>query len=137
MGLILDSSILISGERRGQTLKEVIDRVRFACGDVESALSTISVIELSHGIYRAKADLDRLRRRLFVEEVCRDMVIHPVTLAIAQLAGQIEGEEAAKGITIAIDDLIIGATALHFGFDVATLNLKQFRLIPGLKTVSL
>lgn len=137
MGLILDSSILISGERRGQTSKQVIDQVRLACGDVECALSAITVIELTHGIYRAKADVDRLRRCAFVEELCRDMIVHPVSLEIAQLAGRIEGEQAARGITIALADLVIGATALHFGFDVATLNVKHFRLIPGLKTVSL
>jgi len=35
------------------------------------------------------------------------------------------------------EDLIIGATALHFGFDVATLNAKHFQLIPGLNVVML
>jgi len=32
---------------------------------------------------------------------------------------------------------MIGATALHLGFDVATLNVKHFRVIPGLKSVIL
>ena len=63
--------------------------------------------------------------------------MHPVSLPIAQLAGRIEGEQAAKGISIAMEDLLIGATALHLGFDVATLNVKHFSLIPGLKTVAL
>jgi predicted nucleic acid-binding protein len=58
-------------------------------------------------------------------------------LAIAQLAGRIEGEQAAEGINIAFEDLIVGATALHLGFDVATLNVKHFRLIPGLKIIAL
>ncbi len=29
-------------------------------------------------------------------------------------------------------DLLIGATALHLGYEVATLNLRDFRRIPGL-----
>jgi predicted nucleic acid-binding protein len=49
---------------------------------------------------------------------------------------KIEGEQAAQGIAIAFEDLVIGATALHFGFDVATLNVKHFKLIPGLKIVT-
>lgn len=65
------------------------------------------------------------------------MIVHPVSLAIAQLAGRIEGEQAAKGISIAVEDLIIGATALHLGFDVATLNVRHFQSIPGLKLVAL
>jgi predicted nucleic acid-binding protein len=137
VGLILDSSVLIAGERRGETVKQGIVRLRSACGDAESAISVISVIELTHGIYRARTDADRMRRRTFVEELCRDLIVHPVSLDIARLAGRIEGEQAARGISIAIDDLVIGATALHLGFDVATLNVKHFNRIPGLKTVTL
>jgi predicted nucleic acid-binding protein len=137
MGLILDSSILIAGERRGETVKQVIERVRAARGDEESALSAVSIIELTHGIYRAKTDADRVRRRAFVEELCRDMIVHPLSLAIAQLAGRIEGEQAAKGVSIAVEDLVIGATALHLGFDVATLNVRHFQQIPGLNVVSI
>jgi predicted nucleic acid-binding protein len=51
--------------------------------------------------------------------------------------GSIEGEQAAKGISIAVQDLIIGATALHLGFDVVTLNAKHFEAIPGLNVVAL
>jgi predicted nucleic acid-binding protein len=137
MGLILDSSVLIAGERRGETVKQVIERVRGACGDVESALSVISILELTHGIYRAKTEADRETRKAFTEELTRDMIVHPLSLAISQLAGRIEGEQAAKGVSIALDDLIIGATALHLGFDVVTLNAKHFQAIPGLKVVAL
>lgn len=73
----------------------------------------ISVIELSHGIYRAKSSIDRQQRQGFVEELCLAVPIQPVTLEIAQLAGKLVGEQAAKGITFPIADLLIGATALH------------------------
>jgi tRNA(fMet)-specific endonuclease VapC len=135
LGLILDSSILIAGERRGETVKQIIERVRAAHGDIESALSVISIIELTHGIYRARTDADKVRRKAFADELARDMIVHPVSLAIAQLAGRIEGEQAAKGISIAVEDLIIGSTALHLGFDVATLNVRHFQAIPDLKVV--
>lgn len=71
-----------------------------------------------------------------MEDLCKAVAVQPVTLEIAQLAGQIEGEQAAKGIVIPFQDLVIGATALHLGFDVATHNTKHFQLIPGLKIVS-
>jgi len=38
---------------------------------------------------------------------------------------------------IAFEDLVIGATALHLGFDVACLNVKHFQRIPGLNVVTL
>jgi predicted nucleic acid-binding protein len=63
--------------------------------------------------------------------------VQPVTLAIARLAGKIEGEQAAMGISIAFEDLVIGATALYLDFEVATLNRMHFQLIPDLKVVAL
>jgi predicted nucleic acid-binding protein len=135
LGLILDSSVLIANERRGQTVRQMIERVRFSVGDVESAVSVISIVELTHGIYRAKTDADIARRKAYTDEICLDLVVHPVSLAIAQLAGRIEGEQASRGISIAFEDLLIGATAIHLGFDVATLNVKHFRTIPGLTTI--
>jgi tRNA(fMet)-specific endonuclease VapC len=72
-----------------------------------------------------------------VEGVFHDLIVLPLTLGIAELAGRIEGEQAARGVSISIEDLIIGATALHLSFDVVTLNLRHFGAIPGLKIVSL
>jgi len=74
---------------------------------------------------------------VFVEELSQAIPVHPVTLEIAQLAGRIEGEQAAKGVVIALPDLLIGVTALHLGYSVATLNARHFRLIPGLSVVEL
>ncbi|MGB9030928.1 MAG: PIN domain-containing protein [Acidobacteriaceae bacterium] len=137
MGLILDSSVLIAGERRGETVRQTMQRIVRASGDAECALSAVSIIELTHGIYRAKTDADRLRRKAFADELARDMIVHPVSVAIAQVAGRIEGEQAARGVSIAVEDLIIGATALHLGFDVATLNVRDFQRIPGLTLITM
>ncbi len=134
MGLILDSSVLIAGERRGETVRQVVLRLRAIHGpETETSVSAITIVEPTHGIYRARESSHREHRRDFVEELCTDMQVHPVTLAIAQLAGRIEGEQAARGVVIAIEDLVIGATALHLGFDVATLNVRHLQQIPGLR----
>jgi len=137
MGVILDSSVLIAGERRSESVRQILSRVQAACGDTVSALSVVTIVELTHGIYRAQNDADRQRRRAFVEELRRDMVVHPISVEIAELAGRIEGEQAAHGVKIAFEDLLIGATALHIGYEVITLNLRHFKLIPGLKVLQL
>jgi tRNA(fMet)-specific endonuclease VapC len=137
LGLILDTSTLIASERKGWSVEEILDQAYGLCGEVDIALSAVSVVELTHGIYRARTDEIRERRRAFAEGVFSDLIVHPVTLEMAQLAGRIEGEQAAKGISIGFEDLVIGATALSLGFDVATLNVKHFELIPGLKIVTL
>jgi predicted nucleic acid-binding protein len=137
MGLILDTSILIASERRGDSVEDILRQARALHGEFDVALSAVSAVELTHGIYRDKTLADRERRRLFTEDVFHYLIVHPVSLAIAQIAGRIEGEQAAKGVSIAVEDLLIGATALHLGFEVATLNVKHFRRIPGLGTVTL
>ena len=137
MGLILDSSLLIAGERRGQRVWDILERAKASQGETENALSAITVVELTHGIYRANSEADRQRRRVFVEELSQAIPVHPVTFEIAQLAGRIEGEQAAKGVIIALPDLLIGVTALHLSYSVATLNPRHFRLIPGLSVVQL
>ncbi len=137
MGLILDSSLLIAGERRGQHVWDILERVQASQGETESALSAVTVVELAQGIYRAKSEADRQRRRNFVAELCQTIPVHTLTLEIAQLAGRIEGEQAAKGVVIALPDLLIGVTALHLGYSVATLNARHFRLNPGLSVVQL
>ena len=137
MGLILDSSVLIAGERRGDRVWDILERVQATQGETESALSAVTIVELTHGIYRAKTEADRQRRRVFVEELCHAVVVHPVTLEIAELAGRIEGDQATRGIVIAFPDLLIGVTGLHLGYSVVTLNVRHFRLIPGLSVVQL
>jgi len=58
-----------------------------------------------------------------------------VTLNIARLVGRIEGQQEAKGIQFAFEDLVIGVTALHLGYAVMTLNTRHFHQIPGLSVV--
>jgi predicted nucleic acid-binding protein len=60
-----------------------------------------------------------------------------VTLELAHLAGRIAGEQAAKGIVIALPDFLIGVTALHLDYSMATLNPRHFRMTPGLAMVQL
>ena len=51
------------------------------------------------------------------------------------LAGKIDGEQRAQGVTIPFADLLIGVTALEHGYSVVTVNVRHFRLIPGLSVV--
>ena len=93
MGVILDSSVLIAAERGGESVRAILKRVQAKEGETESALSAVTIVELTHGIYRARNDTDRERRRAFTDELLRDMTVYPVTLEIAQLAGRVEGDE--------------------------------------------
>jgi len=132
MGLILDSSTLIAAERQGHTVRQILEQVRALHGEVEVGISVVSVAEMTHGAYRTRDAALQQRRLAFVDRLCSDMPVHPITVDVARLIGRIEGQQAALGYTIAFEDLAIGVTALHLGYDVVTLNEKHFKLIPGL-----
>lgn len=132
MGLILDSSVVIDAEQRGETVEQLIERVVAVAGDQEAALSAIGLTELMHGLYRAKTPALRLRRQSFLDEVLADLTVYPYTNEAAMLAGKLDGEQQNKGVVIPFGDLLIGATALSLGFSVLTANLRHFQKIPGL-----
>src|SRR6202167_2932589 len=135
MGVILDSSILIAGERAKESVAEVLERVEAVCGKTAAALSAVTAVELTHGIYRAKTDADRKPPETFVEELFQAVAVQSLTLEVARLAGRIHGEQMGPGISIDFPDLLIGATALHLGYDVVTLNVRHFQMIPNLSVV--
>jgi predicted nucleic acid-binding protein len=137
MGLILDSSVVIAAERRGENVERLIERIVAATGDQEAALSAIGLTELIHGLYRAKTAAMRLQRQSFLDELLADLTVYPYTKETAMLAGKLDGEQQSKGVVIPFGDLLIGATALSLGFSVLTANLRHFQKIPGLSVMQL
>jgi tRNA(fMet)-specific endonuclease VapC len=128
VGLILDSSVVIAVERRGYTVRQILEQLQVAYADTEMGLSVVTIVELVHGIQRAKDEQRRVRRQAFVDELIRDIPVHPITIEIARRAGRIEGERAAQGVTIAFEDLLIAATALLHWFRCGNLQRSP---LPG------
>ena len=135
MGVILDTSVLVAAERRGHSVRQILELVQTSQGEIEIGLSVVTIAELVHGAYRTKTQSQQERRLEFIERLARDVPVHPMTLDIARLVGRIEGQQAAQGIQVAFEDLVIGATALHLGYSVMTLNARHFQRIPGLSVV--
>jgi predicted nucleic acid-binding protein len=137
LGLILDSSVIIAAERKRQTVEGLLMSVEQMFGDIEIAISAVTLAELVHGVVRANTPQIKAARRAFVDEVKNHIPVHPITDSTAEIAGQLSGEQAAKGIVLPADDLLIGASALELGYAVATFNARHFQKIPGLQVVSL
>jgi hypothetical protein len=51
MGVILDSSVLITGKRRRDTVRETLKRVRTVHEEIDCALSVVTVVELNSHVY--------------------------------------------------------------------------------------
>ncbi len=132
MGLILDSSAVIAGERRGQNAAELLSDLRAAFGGEAIALATVSVIELEHGIWRAQDVAQAERRQNFFNDLFAAVPTNPLTFHIARRAARIDGGSRRRGVVIPFQDLVIGATALEFDYAVATHNARHFQMIPNL-----
>ncbi|MGH9794348.1 MAG: PIN domain-containing protein [Candidatus Acidiferrales bacterium] len=132
MGLILDSSVVIAAERRGDTVERFVERLLTVAGDQEAALASVGLPELIHGIYRARTPDVRMRREGFIHGLLDVLAVYPFTRDTAVLAGKLDGEQQQFGVVIPFADLLIGATALSLGYSVLTVNLRHFERIPGL-----
>lgn len=137
MGLILDSSVLISAERQGKNARQMLTSIAGKIRETEVGISVVTLIELAHGAARADTPERRANRQNFIAELLTAMPIHPVTASLALRTGQLDGENQARGIRIPLSDLLIGVTALDLGFSVGTANLRNFSQVPGLSVVQL
>ncbi len=131
LGVVLDSSLAIEAERKQLNVAGFLRRIAVTMGEREVCLRVITVAELAHGIYRADTSERRERRRPFLDELKAAVMVYPVTGITAELVGRIGAESAARGVTIPIDDLLIGACALERGYAVATRNPRHFKNIPN------
>jgi len=130
---VLDSTVLIGGERAGKRALDVLEGVRAVLGDQEAVIAAVTAGELIHGIWRARQEDRRARREEFAEEVFARIPVMPMTLTTARIAGRVDGQCRASGVTVPVADLWIGACALELGFAVATANVRHYRLLPGLQ----
>jgi predicted nucleic acid-binding protein len=137
MGLILDSSVLITEERKGKNAHQALEAIALRAAGESIAISVLTLAELAHGVARADTPQRRAARLQFLNEIMTAVPFYPVTPGVALRAGQIDGENTARGIRLALSDLLIGATALEIGYSVVTANIRHFQLIPDLKIVTL
>lgn len=137
LGLVLDSSSIVAGERRKQTFTEIIEAVRVRVGEIPIVLCSVTTAEIGHGIYRAHTADVREQRRAFLDEMKATIPIYPVAEATAEIVARVGGEQAAQGINLPLADLLIAACALELGYAVGTSNLRDFGRVPGLAVIPL
>ena len=137
MGLILGSSVLVAAERQRHNARQMLASIARKIAETEVGISVVTLIELAHGAARADTPERKAKRYKFIEELLTAVPTHPVTVPLALRAGQIDGENQARGIRVPLPDLLIGVTALELGYSVGTANLRHFLQLPGLSIVEL
>ncbi|RPH68671.1 type II toxin-antitoxin system VapC family toxin [bacterium] len=96
IGLILDSSVLIAAERRGDTVAQFLKRVLVAMGNEETALSAVGLVELAHGIHRANTPEIRSRREAFIRELLADVPVYPLRKGSRSWRAELTGSSRAR-----------------------------------------
>lgn len=131
MGALVDSSVLIAAERG---LLDIGPLAR-EHGQLELAMSVITASELGHGVHRADTKARRVRREAYVETILSTFPVVPFDLICARTHAQLWAHLAARGVSVGAHDLLIAATAIAHGMDLATREERSFPKIPGLSLI--
>jgi len=130
MAIILDADVLIRGEKGTFDLKNwVASRPHD-----QFEIAAITVAELWHGVERATGSY-KTKREHYLRTVLAALPIIAYTEQTAYEHARIWAALESAGKMIGFYDLIVGATALVRGSDVATFNKRHFAQIKGLKVI--
>ncbi len=130
MGLIVDTNVFIAFERRG----EPIDLTPWE-SSADVFISVVTVSELLMGVHRADTEARRNRRSAFVEAIITGVRALDFTTEIARVHAEICADLARRGQLIGAHDLMIAATARHYGVSLLTDNVDEFSRVPGLQVI--
>lgn len=97
------------------------------------AVSIISLAELYEGVARAK-DSERAEQQ--VRSFLTDVEVLPVDEAISRQFGNISAALRKKGFHPGDFDVLIAATAMHYGLQVLTSDKDDFSRFEGLKIIT-
>ncbi len=120
--MVLDSSILIELLRSNASVQSAVQRL--LDGGYDIATSTACVSELYGGM--------RIGEEERTDQLISNLNCLPLTLSIAKRAGDLQAERRRVGRTHGTVDMMIAATAIEYGYLLATENRRDFE-IPGIK----
>jgi toxin FitB len=89
-------------------------------------LSAVSVLELEAGV-RAAPGAKRVKLDLWLDALLESGAVEviPIDAAVARMAGKLRAETRKR--PVALEDILIGATALSRGMTLATRNTSHFK----------
>jgi tRNA(fMet)-specific endonuclease VapC len=130
MAIIVDADVIIRGEKgkfdfQGWLASRPNDIFQIAA---------VTVAELWHGLERA-VGTHKVQRQRYLEMIVAPLPVIPYTEQTAYEHARIWAELEASGRMIGYYDVIVAATALERGSQVATFNRRHFTQVEGLRVV--
>lgn len=130
MAWVIDSSVLIAGERRMVDLEALL--VTHASEPV--VIASITASELLEGVHRAETERRRAARESFVENLLAIVPVVPFDLRVARAHARL-CSRLPRAAAVGAHDLLIAATAIALDFGVLTRDRRSFPRIPDLDVV--
>lgn len=124
--VLLDTNVFVALERGKLDLESATEP-----GDVDVALSVVTVAELGYGVERAD-DAHREQRRRFLQRAIKTFEIVDYTVPVALVHARLAAATNARGLMRARPDLMIAAAAVHTGRTLITAD-QGFEPVPGLR----
>jgi len=97
--------------------------------DAPKAISVISYGELVYGAHKSMQVSSNLAKVNRIKEIFPIIELSP---SIMDCFGLLKAQLSKNGITVDDFDLLIGATAISYGYTIVTNNEKHFSKIPDL-----
>ena len=130
MAIMLDADVLIRGEKGSFDLKSWLA----GQPNEQFEVAAMTVAELWHGVERATTP-HKQRRLQYLQAMLAVLPVVPYTEQTAYEHARIWAELEAAGKMAGYYDLIVAATALERGSQVATFNRRHFDPVPGLTVI--
>lgn len=127
MGVLIDTSVLVEGERGRLDLERLIDPAE------QYAMSVVTAAELLHGVHRATGKRAQTRSA-YVEGLITNFALIPIDVPVARAFARASAALARAGTSIDANDMWIGATAIAHGLEVLALD-GDFDRIPGVTRI--
>jgi len=130
MAIILDADVIIRGEKGTFDLSSWVE----SRPEDQFEIAAITVAELWHRVERATGT-HKTQREGFLRTILELLPIIPYTELTAFEHARIWASLQSSARMIGSYDLILAATALERGSQVATFNRRHFVQIPGLRVI--
>lgn len=130
MAIIVDADVIIEGEKGTFDLyKWLVSR-----SEDQFEVAAITVAEFWHGVERGTGH-HRAKRQRYFETIVGLMPVVPYTEQTAYEHARLWAELESAGKMIGYYDLIVAATALERGSELATFNRRHFTHIKRLTVI--
>ena len=135
MGLVIDTSALVTLERAGSRWEQLVS----ACAAETLAMPAIVYAEILVGVLLADSAERAARRRARLDALADLVPIVEFDRQVAAVWADLFATLSRAGTMIPANDLAVAATALHldYGVCVGPADERHFRLVPGLRVETL